>query len=177
MGFEMAVRMWTRLSSSFIMGSQAVVQSFVDDFVNVNLRNDYLTHIQAVEDFLQFLGGSLETEFSRPLVQHVTSRTACPCPNSAYRDHTVFGDNGGARIPFFEVGFPYNITLSAKIEETLRGRAEQTECNRCENQFTRTTITLFHDAPDILFVPVQRRISLGGGNFRKEILPIDIGGD
>ena len=68
MGFETAVRMWTRLSSSFIMGSQAVVQSFVDDFVNVNLRNDYLTHIQAVEDFLQFLGGSLETKFSRPLV-------------------------------------------------------------------------------------------------------------
>ena len=50
-GFETALRMWSRLQSSFILGSQAVVEAFVEQFVNVNQRQDYLNRIQSAEDF------------------------------------------------------------------------------------------------------------------------------
>ena len=175
-GFETALGMWSRLHSSFIMGSTAVVQAFVDQFINANDRNDYLNRIQAVEDLFQFLGDSPETEFSRPLVLIVTSRTACPCgPNTAFRDHT---DGITARTPLINIGVPeVGETLPEKILADMRGRDEESQCNRCENNFTITTTTLFFDAPDILFVSVQRRIPLGNNTYRKETRPIDVSGD
>ena len=123
-GFETALGMWSRLHSSFIMGSTAVVQAFVDQFINANDRNDYLNRIQAVEDLFQFLGDSPETEFSRPLVLIVTSRTACPCgPNTAFRDHT---DGITARTPLINIGVPeVGETLPEKILTDMRGRDEE----------------------------------------------------
>ena len=59
------------------------------------------------------------------------------------------------------------------------GQDEETVCpNRdCGNRFNHTTATVFHDAPEILFVSMQCKISNGDGTFRKDNRAIDVGGN
>ena len=172
-GFNMALRLWSRLQSSFILGSNAVAALFVQDSTVPFLqRQEYMTRYQAAEDFFRFLMNMPEMAFSHPLVQIISSRTECAC-TPGFQGKRAEPN----RIPMLEVGFPNN-SLSQEILQKLDRDKSDSVCPNavCQGLIRHSATTRFHQASEALVVSVQRKsFNRVTNTFSKDNRPIDVG--
>ena len=177
-GFEVAFEGWCRFSDAYILRSSAVVNMFINSFVNQAgpvqeaRRNEFRTRYMAPEDLFEDFGQSPQAQFYSNIVHWIESRDACNCRPAA---NDVPQDASPSNLVLLE--FPdRNQTVADKFAQLMDRYQTIDNCPACKRDFLQCSKITFLDVGDVLILAVNRR-PIVRGRPQKINDPLEVGGD